>query len=139
MLTIIDILGGEDLFFQEETAGWNGSFASLTASGHRANDNEMIQDLPRTLEEAGVSLLPPPLLLPSDSPGHLSDRYPRFEDASGYANVTVQLGGTAFLNCRVLDLQEKTVRNIIFFWFLRKLVLYCYDFIFRLFRTLDKN
>lgn len=40
----------------------------------------------------------------------LAERLPRFEDPSGHANVTVQLGGTAFLNCKVLDLQDKTVR-----------------------------
>jgi len=40
----------------------------------------------------------------------LAGRVPRFEDASGHSNVTVQLGGTAFLNCRVMDLQDKTVR-----------------------------
>ena len=39
----------------------------------------------------------------------LGERTPRFEDPSGHANVTVQLGGTAFLNCKVLDLQDKTV------------------------------
>jgi len=39
----------------------------------------------------------------------LAGRAPRFEDASGHSNVTVQLGGTAFLNCRVMDLQDKTV------------------------------
>lgn len=39
----------------------------------------------------------------------LAGRVPRFEDASGHSNVTVQLGGTAFLNCRVMDLQDKTV------------------------------
>jgi len=41
---------------------------------------------------------------------NLAERSPRFEDPSGHANVTVQLGDTAFLNCRVLDLQDKTVR-----------------------------
>lgn len=41
---------------------------------------------------------------------NLAERSPRFEDASGHANVTVQLGDTAFLNCKVLDLQDKTVR-----------------------------
>ena len=41
----------------------------------------------------------------------LAGRAPRFEDASGHSNVTVQLGGTAFLNCRVMDLQDKTVRS----------------------------
>ena len=40
---------------------------------------------------------------------NLAERSPRFEDPSGHTNVTVQLGGTAFLNCRVLDLQDKTV------------------------------
>lgn len=44
-----------------------------------------------------------------DTDIHLAERSPRFEDPSGHANVTVQLGGTAFLNCRVLDLQDKTV------------------------------
>ena len=44
-----------------------------------------------------------------DSGINLAERSPRFEDPSGHANVTVQLGGTAFLNCRVLDLQDKTV------------------------------
>ena len=39
----------------------------------------------------------------------LAGRAPRFEDASGHSNVTVQLGGTAFLNCRVMDLQDKMV------------------------------
>ncbi|XP_032779501.2 uncharacterized protein LOC116917982 isoform X3 [Daphnia magna] len=39
---------------------------------------------------------------------NLAERSPRFEDASGHANVTVQLGDTAFLNCKVLDLQDKT-------------------------------
>jgi hypothetical protein len=42
---------------------------------------------------------------------NLAERSPRFEDPSGHANVTVQLGDTAFLNCRVLDLQDKTVRR----------------------------
>lgn len=42
---------------------------------------------------------------------NLAERSPRFEDPSGHANVTVQLGGTAFLNCRVLDLQDKTVTS----------------------------
>lgn len=41
---------------------------------------------------------------------NLAERSPRFEDASGHANVTVQLGDTAFLNCKVLDLQDKTVK-----------------------------
>lgn len=45
----------------------------------------------------------------------LAERSPRFEDPSGHANVTVQLGGTAFLNCRVLDLQDKTVCIYYFF------------------------
>ena len=44
----------------------------------------------------------------------LAGRAPRFEDASGHSNVTVQLGGTAFLNCRVMDLQDKTVRSFSF-------------------------
>lgn len=45
----------------------------------------------------------------TDAAVNLAERSPRFEDPSGHANVTVQLGGTAFLNCRVLDLQDKTV------------------------------
>lgn len=45
----------------------------------------------------------------TDAAINLAERSPRFEDPSGHANVTVQLGGTAFLNCRVLDLQDKTV------------------------------
>ena len=47
--------------------------------------------------------------LPGDS-SYLADRHPRFEDPTGYTNVTVQLGGTAFLNCKVMDLHDKTVR-----------------------------
>lgn len=46
---------------------------------------------------------------------NLAERSPRFEDPSGHANVTVQLGDTAFLNCRVLDLQDKTVKSHICF------------------------
>lgn len=46
----------------------------------------------------------------SDVPINIAERAPRFEDPSGHANVTVQLGGTAFLNCKVLDLQDKTVK-----------------------------
>lgn len=55
----------------------------------------------------------------ADVPINLAERSPRFEDPSGHANVTVQLGGTAFLNCRVLDLQDKTVmrsRSAFFSW-----------------------
>ena len=49
----------------------------------------------------------------SDVGINLAERPPRFEDASGQANVTVQLGGTAFLNCKVLDLQDKTVFHLL--------------------------
>lgn len=50
----------------------------------------------------------------ADVPVNLAERSPRFEEPSGHANVTVQLGGTAFLNCRVLDLQDKTVLHTLF-------------------------
>ena len=68
----------------------------------------------------------------ADVPINLAERSPRFEDPSGHANVTVQLGGTAFLNCRVLDLQDKTVMRSRFAWF-------CLFWVFDLFRLVSRS
>ncbi|KAK2721750.1 hypothetical protein QYM36_003907 [Artemia franciscana] len=46
---------------------------------------------------------------PDDEHVEGQERFPFFDEYGSGSNITVQLGETAFLNCRIHDLQDKTV------------------------------